>query len=101
MYSIVQTLADADALLVSSWSLAGSRRPSVMPDPHRRILVVEDEYILADDLQHELEKLGVLVIGPVPTVTMALRLLDATSVLDAPSWTSTCAARRASSWPTP
>ncbi|HEX2526357.1 MAG TPA: hypothetical protein VHL31_08640 [Geminicoccus sp.] len=72
-----------------------------MPDPHRRILVVEDEYILADDLQHELEKLGVLVIGPVPTVTMALRLLDATSVLDAPSWTSTCAARRASSWPTP
>jgi DNA-binding response OmpR family regulator len=55
-----------------------------MPDPahHRRILVVEDEYMIADDMRHELEKLGVVVIGPAPTVAMAFRLLDAAPVLD-------------------
>jgi CheY-like chemotaxis protein len=53
-----------------------------MSDHHRRTLVVEDEYLIADDLQHELEKLGMVVIGPAPTVAMALRLLDATPVLD-------------------
>jgi CheY-like chemotaxis protein len=52
------------------------------PDHHRRILVVEDDYMLAHDLQRELEKLGVLVIGPVSSVGLALRLLDAMPVLD-------------------
>jgi DNA-binding response OmpR family regulator len=49
---------------------------------HLRILVVEDEYLLADGMQHELEKLGVLVIGPALTVATALRLLDAALVVD-------------------
>jgi DNA-binding NtrC family response regulator len=55
-----------------------------MPTPahHVRILVIEDEDMIADDLQHELETLGALMIGPAATVAMALRLLDAASIGD-------------------
>ena len=60
-----------------------------MPDPlsasplrDRRILVVEDEYMMADDLQYELEKAGAEVIGPVPSVADALRLLATEEVID-------------------
>ena len=42
----------------------------------RRILVVEDEYMLADDLRQSLEDLGVEVVGPVATVAQALKLLQ-------------------------
>jgi DNA-binding response OmpR family regulator len=55
-------------------------RPS--PVQHRRVLVVEDHLMIADDLQHALEQAGVVVIGPAPTVAAALRLLAATPVLD-------------------
>ncbi|WP_114948587.1 response regulator [Microvirga calopogonii] len=48
----------------------------------RRILVVEDEYMMADDLQHNLEKAGAEVIGPVPSVADALRLLAAEENVD-------------------
>jgi CheY-like chemotaxis protein len=65
-------------------------RGQIIMFSHLRILVVEDEYMIADDMQHELEKLGVLVIGPAPTVAIALRLLDATPVLDGAS-TAHCA----------
>ena len=42
-----------------------------------RILVVEDEYMLAQDLQSELEGLGAVVIGPEPSLSRALdRLAD-------------------------
>ena len=41
----------------------------------RRVLVVEDEYILAEDLRQELEDQGAKVLGPVPTVAEALELL--------------------------
>ena len=41
----------------------------------RRILVVEDDFVLADDLHDELKAQGVEVLGPVATVTAALRLL--------------------------
>ncbi|WP_210529643.1 response regulator [Rubellimicrobium arenae] len=53
-----------------------------MPDPDfrfslrdRRVLVVEDEYLLANDLCTELEEAGAEVMGPVPTVAEALALL--------------------------
>ena len=42
---------------------------------HRRVLVVEDEYYLADDLTQALRKLGAEVVGPVPTVEQAAALL--------------------------
>jgi CheY-like chemotaxis protein len=42
----------------------------------RRILVVEDEYLIASDLASWLEDQGNEVIGPAPTVDDALALLD-------------------------
>ncbi|MHC9419883.1 response regulator [Sphingomonas citri] len=41
-----------------------------------RILVVEDEYLLADELAIELSELGATVLGPAPNVLTALRLLN-------------------------
>lgn len=41
-----------------------------------RILVVEDEYLLAEELRVELTEAGAEVVGPVPTVERALRLLE-------------------------
>ena len=41
-----------------------------------RILVVEDEYFLADDLKKVLEGKGLLVAGPVGTEAEALAVLD-------------------------
>ena len=43
----------------------------------RRLLVVEDDYVLAEDLKRELEVMGAEVLGPVPSVEGALRLLSA------------------------
>ena len=48
----------------------------------RRILVVEDEYMMADDLQYDLEQAGAQVIGPVPSVADALRLLATQEAID-------------------
>ena len=60
-----------------------------MPDPSsasalrgRRILVVEDEYMMAEDLRRDLEKVGAQVVGPVPTVADALKLLAQVDTLD-------------------
>ncbi|MDR6758924.1 CheY-like chemotaxis protein [Mycoplana sp. BE70] len=41
----------------------------------RRILVVEDEYLLADECRKKLEKYGATVIGPTGSVQQALRLI--------------------------
>ena len=41
----------------------------------RRVLIVEDEYFLADDMAKALQKLGAQVVGPVPTRDKALALL--------------------------
>ncbi|MDP8921195.1 MAG: response regulator [Pseudomonadota bacterium] len=41
----------------------------------RRVLVVEDEYMLAQELREGLERQGAEVIGPVPTVAEAMELL--------------------------
>lgn len=42
----------------------------------KSVLVVEDEYLIALDLQLMLESHGWQVLGPVPSVQDALRLLD-------------------------
>lgn len=42
----------------------------------RRILVVEDEYFLADDMAEALRALGAAVVGPVSEVEQALRLIS-------------------------
>lgn len=48
----------------------------------RRILVVEDEYLLADDLSRMLADAGAEVLGPVPSVREALVLIDAAPPID-------------------
>ena len=56
-----------------------------MPEPSlqgRRVLVVEDEYVLASDLCDELEGAGAIVVGPAPTLEAALALLDDGARLD-------------------
>lgn len=45
-----------------------------------RVLVVEDEFLLADDLARSLRAEGAVVIGPAPTVEQALKLLEWESV---------------------
>jgi len=47
-----------------------------------RILVAEDEYLVADDLRRELEAAGADVLGPVPTVASALALLAVSDAVD-------------------
>jgi CheY-like chemotaxis protein len=48
----------------------------------RQVLVVEDEYLIAMDLCQSLESRGVNVIGPLPSVEDALRLIQGVSTLD-------------------
>ncbi len=50
---------------------------------HRRILVVEDEYVLAEELRWELEGAGAQVIGPIGHVEEALGLVQSGAVIDA------------------
>lgn len=47
------------------------------------ILVVEDDYFIADELRSGFEAQGGRVLGPVPTVAAALKLIDANPDLDA------------------
>lgn len=49
----------------------------------RRILVIEDEYLIAMELKRWLREAGVAVIGPVPSVDEALDLIEDGATLDA------------------
>ena len=49
----------------------------------RRILVVEDDYMIAEDVRLELTQAGAVVVGPVPSVSRALDLLDNVAPVDA------------------
>ncbi len=49
----------------------------------RRVLVVEDDYFLADDMKNELTRAGAKVVGPVGRVADALRLVASGEPLDA------------------
>jgi CheY-like chemotaxis protein len=44
--------------------------------PRRRVLIVEDDYLIAADLAYSLEDLGMEVVGPAPSVEAALQLLE-------------------------
>lgn len=48
----------------------------------RQVLVVEDEYILAEDLHRTLEEAGAIVLGPVPSVADAIALIEAEPEID-------------------
>ena len=49
--------------------------PQAAPLAGRRVLVVEDEYLLAEDLRPALEAQGAEVMGPAASVAQALDLL--------------------------
>ena len=49
----------------------------------RRILVVEDEYLIAMSLQDALENAGSVVVGPVPSVENAIKKIDSEPHIDA------------------
>lgn len=49
----------------------------------RRVLVVEDEYFLADDIARALVRLGAETVGPVPTRDAALACLEGEGRIDA------------------
>ena len=52
------------------------------PLNQRRILVVEDEYLLADELASELTDEGAVVLGPVSNVQDALAMIAEEATLD-------------------
>ena len=49
----------------------------------RRVLIVEDEYFLADDIARALFQLGAVAVGPVPTREQALAHLENGKRIDA------------------
>lgn len=53
-----------------------------LPFDRRRILVVEDEYLLADELTIELTDRGATVLGPASNVRDALFLIEAEDAVD-------------------
>lgn len=48
----------------------------------RHILVVEDDYFVADDLAATLEAAGAKVVGPAASMSVALGLIDQTDRID-------------------
>jgi two-component system, response regulator PdtaR len=42
----------------------------------KKVLVVEDDFLIAEDLRQTLESLGWQVVGPAPSVRTALKLLE-------------------------
>ena len=63
------------------WRPAGARKKGCRVDNGAdlaglRILIVEDEFLLAMELESLLERRGCLVLGPVSSVRQALTMLD-------------------------
>lgn len=61
--------------------MAEAAKPETLA--RRRVLVVEDEYFIADDMMRALERLGAEVVGPVATKDKALMLVTSGEVIDA------------------
>lgn len=49
----------------------------------RKVLVVEDDYFIADEMRRTLSRSGAEVLGPVASVDKALALIAASSEIDA------------------
>ena len=47
-----------------------------------RVLVVEDEYLIADDLAQHLRTHGAILLGPVPTLELALAIVQSEERID-------------------
>jgi len=49
----------------------------------RRVLLVEDDYFIAQEMRRAFEEVGVQVLGPVPSIAEALELIAISPDLDA------------------
>src|SRR5262245_3001443 len=49
----------------------------------KNILIVEDEYLIAEDLAHEFRRRGAIIQGPAPTVERALSIIRNARSIDA------------------
>src|SRR6516165_7818743 len=56
----------------------GTRRMTPSQLAHKRVLVVEDDYLVAMDIVRALERAGAEVIGPAPAIEAALDVLEQT-----------------------
>lgn len=50
--------------------------PSSQPLANRRVLLVEDQYLVAEELRRMVQSLGGEVVGPVPRAQPALELIE-------------------------
>ena len=48
----------------------------------KRILLVEDDYMIAEDMAQDLRSLGIEVVGPLPSVERALAAVESETDLD-------------------
>jgi DNA-binding NtrC family response regulator len=55
--------------------IAGPDAPNILSLKGKRVLVVEDEYYIADELERILNNIGAEVVGPVGTFQAAVRAL--------------------------
>ena len=55
---------------------------ALAPTILKRILIVEDEYFIAEDLAHGLRRRGALVLGPVATIDDAMEIINEGGPLD-------------------
>ncbi len=62
---------------------AATARNTEQPFAGRRILIIEDEYFLADDLANEFTQCGADIIGPLTSVEEAIELLQSAACIDA------------------
>jgi DNA-binding LytR/AlgR family response regulator len=56
--------------------------PDAPPLGGRRVLIVEDNYLLADDMRVDFERAGAEVVGPVARLADALQLVERGEPLD-------------------
>ena len=61
---------------------AGGRRETMMKLDGKRILLVEDEYFIVQDLERAFLAAGATVLGPVATLPEALQLVASSGALD-------------------
>ncbi|WP_188913662.1 response regulator [Aureimonas endophytica] len=49
---------------------------------HKRVLIVEDEFLIADEIAYDFESYGAEVVGPISTVARAMDVIASGLLLD-------------------
>lgn len=61
---------------------AGAKASCKDPRKGCHVLVVEDDYLIAEDLQQAFQREGMVVLGPVPTFDAAMHMIDTAEWID-------------------